>query len=33
MSNYRFVGDRDWNFPVNDLDSADRCDPNFGCGG
>jgi hypothetical protein len=33
MSYRRFVGERDWNFPVNDLDSADRCDPNLGSGG
>jgi hypothetical protein len=29
----RFVGERNWNFPVNDLDSADGCDPNLGCRG
>jgi len=32
MSYRGFVSERNWNFPVNDLDSADRCDPNLGRG-
>jgi len=27
MSYRRFVSKRNWNFPVNHLDAADRCDP------
>jgi hypothetical protein len=29
MSYRRFVSKRNLNFPVNDLDAADRCDPNL----
>jgi hypothetical protein len=26
-----FVGERNWDFPVNDLDPTDRRDTHFGC--
>jgi hypothetical protein len=29
----RFVRERNWNFPINNLDPTDRCDPYFGCRG
>ena len=32
MSYRRFVSERNWNFPVNDFDLVDRCDPNLGRG-
>ena len=29
----RFVGERNWNFTINDFDPTDRCDSHLGCGG
>ena len=28
----RFIGERNWNFAINDFDTTDRCNSNFGGG-